>query len=246
MPVASRLRADLLLVERGLFETRSRAREAIEAGLVTVDGACVEKPAQLIADGAVLLAERPHPWVSRGGVKLAAALDAFAIDPAGLICLDIGASTGGFTDVLLARGAAHVSAVDVGHRQLHPRLAADPRVTAREGTDARHLTGLIAPGSVNLVTVDVSFISLRLVLPHLTPLLAAGGRLVALVKPQFEVGRQGVGRGGIVGDPALRQVAVEGVCERLASLGLKVLGGVDSPITGRDGNAEFLVGARHG
>lgn len=239
-----RVRADVLLVARGLLPSRAQARAAIEAGLVRAGGVPVGRPSDLLPAAIEIEAGRPHPWVSRGGVKLAAALDAWAIDPAGLLCLDVGASTGGFTDVLLARGAAAVEAVDVGHGQLHPRLAADPRVRSREGTDARRLAGLLAAGSVDLAAVDVSFIPLRLVLPGLVPLLRPGGRLVLLAKPQFEVGRAGLGRGGVVRDDGLREESVAAVIGLLAPLGLDLLGRLDSPIAGGDGNREVLVGAR--
>jgi 23S rRNA (cytidine1920-2'-O)/16S rRNA (cytidine1409-2'-O)-methyltransferase len=236
-------RIDLLLVERGLFESRAKARAAIEAGLVTADGATIGKPSALVARDAVLAAEAPHPWVSRGGVKLAAALEAFGIDPAGRICLDVGASTGGFTDVLLARGAARVYAVDVGRGQLHRKLAFDPRVVSLEATDARRLAEDTLPETVSLLTMDVSFISARLVLPGLLPLMAAGCELVLLVKPQFEAGRERVGRGGIVRDDAVRDVVAAEVTEAVAGLGFAVLGLIPSPIAGGDGNQEYLLGA---
>lgn len=240
-----RLRADLALVARGLFESRARARAAIEAGLVSADGVPVGRASDLVGRAAAFVAEQPFPWVSRGGVKLAAALDAFAIDPAGRRCLDVGASTGGFTDVLLARGAASVEAVDVGRGQLHPRLAADPRVVSREATDIRDLPAA-GRDRFDLVTVDVSFISLRLVLPALMPFMSDAARVVALVKPQFEVGRAGIGRGGIVRDGALRERALAGVLAGAAGLGLDVIGTIPSPIAGGEGNREILIGARRG
>lgn len=240
------MRADLLLVERGFFESRAQAQAAIAAGLVSADGVPVRRAAERVAREADVVADRPHPYVSRGGVKLAAALDAFGFDPAGLVCLDVGASTGGFTDVLLRRGAAQVTAVDVGHGQFHPRLAADPRVTTCEGTDVRTL----APGSLGaapaFACIDVSFIALRLVVPPVLALLAPSAVLVCLVKPQFEVGRAGVGRGGIVRDAAVREAACRDVAAMLAARGLAVLGPVPSPIAGGDGNREFLVGGRRG
>ena len=238
-----RRRADLVLVERGHFESRARARAAIEAGLVRVGGETVRRASDLVAEDAAIEAEPPHPYVSRGGLKLAAALDAFAIDPAGRECLDLGASTGGFTEVLLARGAARVHAVDVGRGQLHPRIAADPRVVSLEATDARALGGILTPGSIALATFDLSFISLRLVLPAIAPLLAPGARLVVLVKPQFEVGRDGVGRGGLVRDEALHRKALEDVADSVRSLGLGLIGTIDSPIEGGSGNREYLIGA---
>lgn len=244
--LSDRIRADLLLVARGLFESRSQARAAIEAGLVTAGGAVVTRASDLLSPASGMTARPAHPWVSRGGVKLAAALDAFAIDPAGFVCLDVGASTGGFTDVLLAGGAGRVHAVDVGRGQLHPKIAADSRVLSLEATDARRLAGLIEPRSIDLVTVDVSFVSLRLVLPELIFCLKNRGQLVALVKPQFEVGRAGVGRGGIVRDDDLRRESVAGISGLLVSLGLELLGSLPSPIAGRGGNVEFLIGGRLG
>ena len=184
----ARQRADLALVERKLFESRAKAQEAIAAGGVRADGRLVRKASELIDAGASIEAAPPYPWVSRGGVKLAAALDAFGFDPAGLICLDIGASTGGFTHVLLARRAAAVIAVDVGRGQLHPDISGDPRITSREATDARDLEPGDLPQPPQLVTCDVSFISLALVLPAVLPLAAPDAKLIALIKPQFEAG----------------------------------------------------------
>jgi len=237
-------RADLVLVTRGFFDSRARAQAAIAAGLVSADGVAVRKASEQISADAVILAEAPHPYVSRGGLKLAAGLDHFGFDPRGLRCLDVGASTGGFTDLLLKRGAAHVTAVDTGRGQLHPSLLADSRVASFESSDVRRFeAGLLAepPG---LIVIDVSFISLALVLPAVTALAAPGAALVALVKPQFEVGKTRIERGGIVRDEA----AIAEVCARimagLTSLGWQVHGLTDSPITGGDGNREFLVGAR--
>ena len=238
----ARLRADRLLVERGLFESRASAQAAIAAGLVTADGGPVRRASDTLPVTARIEAEAPHPYVSRGGVKLAAALDAFAIDPAGLVCLDVGASTGGFTDVLLRRGARRVHAIDVGRGQLHPRLAADPRVDAREAVDVRRLDPL--PEAPALAVIDVSFISLKLVLPSVLALVAPACTVVALVKPQFEVGRAGLGRGGIVRDAALREAARDDLLAFMQSLDLAALGVIPSPIAGGDGNAEFLIGAR--
>ncbi len=175
-----RRRADLVLVERGLFDSRARAQAAIAAGLVTADGVAVRKASELLDEAATILAEAPHPWVSRGGVKLAAALDAFAIEPAGLVCLDLGASTGGFTQALLSRGAARVYAADVGRGQLHPEVAGDPRVVSLESTDARRLDATLIPEPIDLLVVDVSFISLKLVLPPALPLLRPAATLIAL------------------------------------------------------------------
>lgn len=208
------------------------------------DGACLARPSDTIRPDAEIAAQEPYPWVSRGGVKLAAALDAFGIDPTGLDCLDVGASTGGFTQVLLARGAARVTAVDVGRSQLHPRIAADPRVVALEGTDVRDLDGRIPAAGVALATIDVSFISLRLVLPAIASLLAPKGRLIALVKPQFEAGRSGLGKGGIVRDDAVREAAIASVRDALPVSGLRLVAEMASPIAGRDGNAETLIEAR--
>ena len=234
----------MLLVERGLFESRARARAAIEAGLVTVDGKQVDKPAVLVSPQASLQAQAPHPWVSRGGVKLEAALDAFGIDPTACICLDVGASTGGFTHVLLARGAARVYAVDVGRAQLHPTLAADPRVVSHEATDARRLAETPLPEPVGLVVIDVSFISVRLVLPGLVAGMAPGAELVVLIKPQFEAGRERVGRGGLVRDAGVRDAVAAEISAFVAGFGFSIIDLIPSPIVGGDGNHEFLLGAR--
>ena len=238
-----RKRADLLLVERGLFASRARAQEAIAAGLVVADGLAVRKASQTLDAAALLSASPAHPWASRGGVKLAAALDAFALDPAGLACLDIGASTGGFTDVLLARGARTVVAVDVGHGQFDPRLAADPRVRAIEGRDARKLTAADLAAPPEAVVCDVSFISQTLVLPHVLPLAAPAAWLVTLVKPQFEVGPARLVK-GLVKDEAALEQACEVVRASVARLGWTVLGVTPSPILGGEGAREFLLAAR--
>ncbi|MBX3536466.1 MAG: TlyA family RNA methyltransferase [Chelatococcus sp.] len=236
-------RADKLLVERGFFETRARAQAAIAAGLVTANGITVRKPSDGLAPDAAITASAPHPYVSRGGVKLEAGLEAFALSPTGRICLDIGASTGGFTEVLLGRGALKIYAVDVGHGQLHPSVASDPRVISMEGTDARKLTREAVPEPVGLVVADVSFISLRLVLPPVTHLLADAAALVALVKPQFEAGRAHVAK-GIVRDPAIHTRVCDDIADFVSGLGFDVLGLIPSPIAGGDGNREFLIGAR--
>ncbi len=238
-----RMRADLLLVARGLADSRAKAREAIEAGLVTSGGVTVAKASQMLDEEAALAAQAPYPWVSRGGVKLAAALDAFGFDPAGLTALDVGSSTGGFTDVLLARGAAHVHCVDVGRDQLHPRLRADPRVTVREGTDIRD-AGPEVP-VVELVVADVSFIGLRLVLPAILKRVKPGGRVVLLVKPQFEVGRAHVAK-GVVKDEGARQTALDAIRDLLLADGLAISGPIPSPIAGGDGNLEYLIGGTFG
>ncbi|KAB1074751.1 TlyA family RNA methyltransferase [Methylobacterium planeticum] len=238
-----RLRADRLLVERGFYESRARAQAAIAAGLVRADGRPVARASDALAPDAAIAAGQPHPYVSRGGVKLSAALDAFGFDPAGRACLDVGASTGGFTDVLLRRGAAHVYAVDVGRGQLHASLAADPRVTSLEGTDVRRLKPGTLGDAPSLVSVDVSFIALRLVLPAVAPLLAPGAALAALIKPQFEAGRARIGRGGIVRDEAVHAEVCASVAGCLGDLGFSVLATLPSPVAGGDGNREFLIGA---
>ena len=238
----SKSRADLLLVERGLFESRAKAREAIEAGLVAANGAPVRKASDMLDAGADIAAQAPYPWVSRGGLKLVAGLDHFGIDPAGLVCLDVGSSTGGFTHVLLARGAARIYAVDVGHGQLHPSLQTEPRVVSLERTDARDLGAALIPEAPQLVVCDASFISLKLVLATPLDLAAPGGRLIALIKPQFEAGRAALKK-GVVRDPAIHEAVCRDIADWLASRGWKVLGLTPSPITGGDGNAEFLVGA---
>jgi 23S rRNA (cytidine1920-2'-O)/16S rRNA (cytidine1409-2'-O)-methyltransferase len=245
MPRPSKQRADQALVARGLAESRSRAQALIMAGVVFSGDARIDKAGQMLAGGAPLeVRGRDHPWVSRGGLKLDKALDHFGIDPRGLACLDIGASTGGFTDVLLSRGAARVSAVDVGHGQLAWKLRQDPRVTVLERVNARHLTVKEVPEPVDLVVCDASFIGLQTILPAPMALAAAGARLIALIKPQFEVGRGEVGKGGVVRDSALH----EAVCARIeawlnARPGWRVLGLTDSPILGPEGNKEFLVAA---
>lgn len=239
----NRQRIDQLLVERGLFESRALARAAIEAGLVRADGAVVDKPSRAVAAEARLEASRPFETVSRGGVKLLAALDAFGLSPAGCVALDLGASTGGFTDALLRRGAKRVYAVDVGHGQLHARLAGDPRVVALEGLDARAITVAEVPEAVRVLTADLSFIGLAKALPAGLARLEAGGDLVALVKPQFEAG-PGASKDGVIRDAALQTAIANRVALEVAGLGLSVLGLVPSPIAGGDGNREFLLHAR--
>jgi 23S rRNA (cytidine1920-2'-O)/16S rRNA (cytidine1409-2'-O)-methyltransferase len=246
MEQAGPMRLDRYLVDQAGVESRSRARALIEGGHVRIAGAVATRPAQTVPAGAAVVVEdRALPWVSRAAFKLVHALDTFALDPTGLIAWDLGASTGGFTEVLLARGAARVVAVDVGHGQLHPRLADDARVLMLEGVNVRALpeglpAGLPAPG---LLTADLSFISLIKALPAALSLAAPGARLVALVKPQFEVGRSAVGRGGLVRDTAARQAALDRVCRFLDGAGWPVLGTADSPIPGGDGNREFLLAA---
>ncbi len=242
MKKESRVRLDRLLVDRGLAESRVRAVALILAGRVELEGVERPKPGMSVAPGtAVRVSEPLFPWVSRGGVKLAAALDAFGIDPKGRLCLDVGASTGGFTDVLLCRSAARVYAVDVGYGQLHARLRSDPRVVMREKVNARLLSRAEVPEEVSLVVADLSFISLALVLPAVVPLAAPRSDFVLLVKPQFESERGEVGRGGIVRDEAVRARAVDRVVAAAKSLGLRPSGVIESPITGADGNVEFLA-----
>jgi 23S rRNA (cytidine1920-2'-O)/16S rRNA (cytidine1409-2'-O)-methyltransferase len=237
-----RQRADLLLLDRGLFSSRARAQAAIAAGLVRADGEIVRKASQTIEAEARLEASPAHPWASRGGVKLAAALDAFGLHPSGLDCLDVGASTGGFTDVLLARGAKSVIAVDVGHGQLDARLAVDPRVRSLEGRDARQLrqTDVLAPAQA--IVCDVSFISQRLVLPNVLALAAPVSWLVSLVKPQFEVGPARLSK-GLVKDEAALTEACETVRAVAEALGWESLGLIPSPILGGEGAREFLYAA---
>ena len=241
-------RLDTLLVERGLVATRERARALILAGQVRINGQPATKAGQAVRpEDEVTLDTPDHPYVGRGGVKLAHALDVFGISPAGRIALDIGASTGGFTDVLLQRGATKVVAVDVGHGQLDWKLRSDPRVVVMERQNARTLTPQQLPEDARrfaLITIDVSFISLRQILPVLPPILADGGDVVALVKPQFEAGREEVGKGGIVRDEGVHQRVVDEVTAAARVLGLQRTGVVASPITGMEGNREFLLHLR--
>jgi 23S rRNA (cytidine1920-2'-O)/16S rRNA (cytidine1409-2'-O)-methyltransferase len=241
--MTARKRADILLVERGLFESRAKAQAAITAGTVTADGLPVRKASDAVAVAAELVAAAAHPWVSRGGVKLAAALDHFGFDPAGHVCLDVGASTGGFTQVLLARGALRVHAVDVGRGQLHASLRDDPRIVSLESSDIRTLDPAVLAEQPDFATVDVSFISLKLVLPALDALLRRPSQLVALVKPQFEVGKAHMKK-GVVRDAAMHAAACDGIAMVAHSRGWHVAGVIPSPIEGGDGNREFLLGAR--
>ncbi len=236
-------RADFLLTERGFFESRAKARAAIEAGLVCADGIAVAKPSQEIAQEAEIVAESPHPFVSRGGVKLDFALAHFGVDVQDRYCLDLGASTGGFTDALLKRGARHVVAVDVGSGQLHPRIAQDSRVTSYEKLDARALEAAHLAEPPSLVVCDASFISLALLLERPLSLAAKEATLVALIKPQFESGR-GAGKKGVVRDAALHEAACAKIAEALTRLGWRVAGILPSPIEGGDGNREFLICGR--
>jgi 23S rRNA (cytidine1920-2'-O)/16S rRNA (cytidine1409-2'-O)-methyltransferase len=241
----NKTRLDILMVDRGLTPSRERARALILAGQVRVNDQVVSKAGTPVAnDARVDLAVPDHPYVGRGGVKLAHALDVFAIDVSGLRALDIGASTGGFTDVLLQRGAASVIALDVGHGQLDWRLRTDPRVGVREGVNARSLTGNDVPHQVDVVTIDVAFISLRHILPSLPPFLAAGAHVVALVKPQFEAGRDEIQKGGLVTDPAVHEAVVARVTGQAADAGLDRVGFTPSPITGATGNQEFFLHLR--
>lgn len=237
-------RLDQLLVEEGFFESRARARAAIDAGFVRVNGAPARKASQSIAEGACIEIEGDvHDHVSRGGVKLEAALKAFEIDPAGKTCLDLGASTGGFSDVLLKAGAKKIYAVDVGRGQLHKKIANDPRVINLEKTHAKELSPSLIPDPIELLVCDVSFISLKKALPPAFALTGPGSLLVALIKPQFEVGRDGIGKGGMVKD-GLADLAVAEIVRWLSDEERwRVLGVVDSPIPGGEGAKEFLVGA---
>jgi 23S rRNA (cytidine1920-2'-O)/16S rRNA (cytidine1409-2'-O)-methyltransferase len=241
------VRADELVVAKGLAESRSKAQALILAGLVFAGERRIDKPGQRLGeDSALSLKGRDHPWVSRGGVKLAHGLDRFAIDPEGCLCLDLGASTGGFTDVLLARGAARVYAVDVGHGQLAWRLRQDPRVVVLERTNARELSAALVPDPVRLIVCDVSFIGLRTALPAALTLADEEAALVALVKPQFEAGRGQVGKGGVVRDPEVHRAVCAEIEGWLAALpGWRVLGVCESPITGPSGNVEFLIAGRY-
>ena len=237
------MRADVFLTEQGYAPSRQRARELIERGLVTVDGKVVKKPSAQIDEGMhSVTVEDDLPFVSRGGLKLAAALENFAVSPAGKDALDIGASTGGFTDCLLQGGAKSVCAVDAGCGQLAARLAEDARVRSLEHTNARELTLEVIGGvPVDLIVMDVSFISATYILPRFTALLRDGGEAICLIKPQFEVGRAMLGKGGIVKDPAAHRYAVERVVEAGIAAGLTPVGLMPSPIEGGDGNREFLI-----
>jgi 23S rRNA (cytidine1920-2'-O)/16S rRNA (cytidine1409-2'-O)-methyltransferase len=239
-------RLDIALVDLGLAASRERARALILAGQVIVDGQTMSKAGAPVApDARIELAARDHPYASRGGVKLAHALDVFRVDPRGRRALDVGASTGGFTDVLLQRGAESVIALDVGHGQLDWKLRNDPRVIVREGVNARALTGDDVPHAVSIATLDVAFISLRLILPALPPFLDPGADILALVKPQFEAGREEVGRHGLVTDPAVHEAVIARVSEAAAASGLMRRGMTPSPITGATGNQEFFLHLRY-
>ncbi|RWL44826.1 MAG: TlyA family RNA methyltransferase [Mesorhizobium sp.] len=246
LPSSQRQRLDELLVGRGLFGSRSRARDAIERGTVTVDGTVARKPGQPVAADCVVAIDDPaQAYVSRAALKLIAGLDRFGLYPAGSEALDVGASTGGFTQVLLERGAAHVTAIDVGHGQMHPDIAADPRVTAIEGLNARDLTAADLGGRVpDFLVCDVSFISLKLALPPALELAGEGAKAILLVKPQFEAGREAIGRGGLLREPEDAERVAVGLRDWLAGFpGWRVLGLHPSPIEGGDGNREFLLAA---
>ncbi|MDX8480040.1 TlyA family RNA methyltransferase [Mesorhizobium sp. VK24D] len=246
LPLSARQRLDELLVARGLFASRSRARDAIERGTVTVDGAVARKPGQTVAADCVVAINDPaQAYVSRAALKLISGLDRFGLDLSGSEALDIGASTGGFTQVLLERGAAHITAIDVGHGQMHPDIAGDPRVTVIEGLNARDLTVADLGGRVpDFLVCDVSFISIKLALPPALALAGEGARALLLVKPQFEAGREAIGKGGLLKNPsAAERIAVD-LRDWLAGIsGWRVLGLHPSPIEGGDGNREFLLGA---
>jgi 23S rRNA (cytidine1920-2'-O)/16S rRNA (cytidine1409-2'-O)-methyltransferase len=239
-------RADQLLVDRGLAESRSRAQALILAGLVYAGEQKVAKAGQPLADDTALeVRGKDHPWVSRGGIKLAHGLDHFGWDVTGAVALDVGSSTGGFTDVLLQRGAAKVFAVDVGTNQLAWKLRQDPRVVVHEQTNARYLTGEIITEPVDIIVCDASFIALAKVLDTALGFAKPGGRLLALIKPQFEAERQEIGKGGVVRDPAVHERVCAAVAGWLSDRGWRVLGTTQSPITGPEGNVEFLIGAEN-
>jgi 23S rRNA (cytidine1920-2'-O)/16S rRNA (cytidine1409-2'-O)-methyltransferase len=239
-------RLDLEMARRGLAASREKAQRLIMAGRVRVNSRPAAKPdLRVDASTPITVVGAEGEYASRGAYKLIAALDSFAVDVAGRSALDVGASTGGFTDVLLRRSAAHVIAIDVGYGQLAERLRTDPRVTILDRTNIRYVSAAALPYSPNLVTVDTSFISLRLVLPVIVTLIADVADIIVLIKPQFEVGRANVGKGGIVRDPLQRQRAVEGVLEAARRLGLEIVGTIESPIQGSSGNREFLALLRH-
>jgi 23S rRNA (cytidine1920-2'-O)/16S rRNA (cytidine1409-2'-O)-methyltransferase len=246
--ISKKQRLDTLLVEKGLAESREKARALILAGQVMVAGRGADKAGTMVpADSDIRVAGPDHPWVGRGGIKLAHALETFGIDATGAIALDIGASTGGFTDVWLQRGARHVIALDVGHGQLHWKVRSDPRVTVIENMNARYLAPEDLPdvgGPITRVSIDVSFISLRHIFPALPAVIAAPGDIVALVKPQFEAGREDVRKGGLVVDAAVHARVVADVTAAAAEVGLKRAALIESPITGAEGNREFLMHLR--
>jgi 23S rRNA (cytidine1920-2'-O)/16S rRNA (cytidine1409-2'-O)-methyltransferase len=236
-----KIRLDLLLVQKGLAESREKARAMIMAGLVEVDRLTADKPGHLITPSSEIFIRQPLPYVSRGGLKLEAALDRFSVDVKDRVLLDVGASTGGFTDCLLQRGARRVVAVDVGYGQFHWKLRQDPRVALIEKTNIRNLAPGMVKENLDGAVIDVSFISLKLVLPAVSRLLKQPSFVVALVKPQFEVGKGQVGKGGVVRDPMLHQEVLDGLCAFFREAGWKVEGQIPSPVLGPKGNKEFLV-----
>ena len=238
------MRLDAFLFENGYYESRARATSAIKAGIVKVDGKIVKKPSAKISNQHVIEAEQEHPWVSRGGIKLDHAMRVFEVSVQDRVCLDVGSSTGGFTDVLLSLGAAKVYAVDVGRDQLHPRLHGDRRVISMETTDARDLKSEVFDPIPTLIVCDASFISAAKVLERPLSLVARSAELVTLVKPQFEVGKENIGRGGLVKDPARAEAALADVTTWLTTQGWQVFATDTSPIKGGDGNIEFLLYAR--
>jgi 23S rRNA (cytidine1920-2'-O)/16S rRNA (cytidine1409-2'-O)-methyltransferase len=241
----SKQRADRLLVERGLFDSRARAQAAIAAGLVAADGIIVRKASEEIPYDAMIAAAPAHPFVSRGGIKLAAALDRFQLAVTDRVCLDVGASTGGFTEVLIARGARRIYAVDVGSSQLHPRLRGNSRIVSIERTDIRRLEPSQLPEQPDLATIDVSFISLKLVLPAIGKLIAPRAAMIALIKPQFEGQRRWIKK-GIVRDAAVQAAVCDDIAQSLVQQGWRVCGRMQSPILGGEGNREVFVEARRG
>ncbi|MEW6768067.1 MAG: TlyA family RNA methyltransferase [Pseudomonadota bacterium] len=240
-----RKRADVLLVERGLFESRARAQAAIEAGGVIANGKTIAKPSETIPEDCEINAEPAHPWVSRGGVKLAGALERYPIEIEDHVCVDVGASTGGFTDVLLANGAALVYAIDVGHGQLHPSLQGHPKIVSMENTDIRSLAGRRLEIRPDVVVIDASFISLKHILPPVLKLAAAPTHLLALIKPQFEAGKDHIKK-GIVRDAGVHRAVCDDIAAFAKSLGCSNIEVFPSSIAGGDGNAEFFLGARRG
>ncbi len=239
------MRADLFLVEHRYAQSRAEAQAAIAAGTVHANGKPIAKPSQQLSNDMQIVYAPAHPYVSRGALKLVAALDHFELSPEGFTCLDLGASTGGFTEVLLERGARKVFAIDVGHGQLHPKIGDDPRVVSIERTNARDLAPALIPEKIEAIVTDVSFISLKLALPPALVLAAPGAWLIALVKPQFEVGRENIGKNGIVTDAKAQEEVLQGVADWISSVqGWSVIGTMESPIKGGDGNREFLLAAR--
>jgi len=243
--MAERKRADILLVERGLFESRARAQAAIDAGGVTANGKKIAKPSETIPEDSAIEAEPAHPWVSRGGVKLAGALEQYPIEIEDHACVDVGASTGGFTEVLLANGASLVYAIDVGRGQLHQSLQGRPKIVSMEETDIRSLAGKRLEIRPDVVVIDVSFISLKHVLPAVLPLAASPMYLLALIKPQFEAGREH-SKKGVIRDMGVHRAVCDDIAAFVEAMGCTEIKVFPSPIAGGDGNAEFFLGARRG